>query len=112
AAMAGAEAVGAEAEPWRRFGERLGEAYQVADDIRDVLADCERLGKPAGRDAALGRPSAAAELGLDGAIAYFEEQVAATLRAIPACQGAEALRALVVQEAARLLPADLLRLAA
>lgn len=112
AAMAGAESVGADAENWRRFGERLGEAYQVADDIRDVVADCAQLGKPVGRDAALGRPSVAAELGLDGAIAYFATQVEATLRAIPPCRGADALRRLVAQEAARLLPADLLRLAA
>ncbi len=60
ATMAGASAAGADAGPWRTFGERLGEAYQVADDIRDVAADPEELGKPVGRDAALGRPSAAA----------------------------------------------------
>ena len=55
----GAAAAGAEPGPWRTLGERLGEAYQVADDIRDVAADPEDLGKPIGRDVALGRPSAA-----------------------------------------------------
>ena len=35
ATAAGAAAAGAEAEAWRLLGDRLGEAYQVADDIRD-----------------------------------------------------------------------------
>jgi geranylgeranyl diphosphate synthase, type II len=40
----------------------------VADDIRDVAADPVLLGKPVGRDLALGRPSAgAASWGLAGA---------------------------------------------
>ena len=47
ATLAGALAAGHEAEPWRRLGERLGEAYQVADDICDLVADPEMRGKPA-----------------------------------------------------------------
>ena len=43
-------------------------AYQVADDIQDATADAGELGKPTGCDAALGRPSAVLELGLDGAV--------------------------------------------
>ena len=34
--VAGAAAAGADPEPWRALGRRLGEAYQVADDLRDV----------------------------------------------------------------------------
>ena len=68
ATMAGAAAAGADAEPWRLLGARLGEAYQVADDLRDVACDPAEIGKPIGRDAALGRPSAAGELGIAGAL--------------------------------------------
>ena len=39
ATVAGAAAAGAAAEPWRMLGEKLGEAYQVADDLRDILCD-------------------------------------------------------------------------
>jgi geranylgeranyl diphosphate synthase, type II len=103
----GAVAAGAEPGPWRAFGERLGEAYQVADDIRDAAGDLERLGKPAQRDAALGRPSAVAAIGLAGAIDYFERLLAHAQAAVPEGAGAGALRALVQSESARLLPADL-----
>ena len=37
ATRAGAAAAGVDAEPWRMLGDKLGEAYQVADDLRDVL---------------------------------------------------------------------------
>ena len=112
AAMLGALAAGAEAEPWRAFGERLGLAYQVADDIRDVAADPVELGKPTGRDAALGRASAVRELGLDGALLRLEELVAGAVAAIPPCPGAADLRALVEHEARRFLPKSLVRAAA
>ncbi len=48
ATVAGAASAGADAEPWRMVGEKLGEAYQVADDIRDAAADEEEIGKPVG----------------------------------------------------------------
>jgi geranylgeranyl diphosphate synthase type II len=38
ATEAGALAAGADPAPWRALGEWLGEAYQVADDIRDAAA--------------------------------------------------------------------------
>ena len=38
ATMAGAASAGAAADPWRELGERLGEAFQVADDIRARIA--------------------------------------------------------------------------
>jgi len=105
ATVAGAEAAGGDARAWRALGEWLGEAYQVADDIRDVCADPALLGKPIGRDAALGRPSAAAEQGLTGAIQHFDRLVANAIAAIPPCRGAAGLRALVRAEAERLVPA-------
>jgi geranylgeranyl diphosphate synthase type II len=104
ATAAGAEAAGAEGRIWRGLGDRLGEAYQVADDIRDVLSDPAVLGKPTGQDVLLGRPSSARELGLDGAIFHFESLVAQAIAAIPDCAGAPRLRALVWMESERLVP--------
>ena len=116
ATMAGAHAAGADATPWRALGDSLGEAYQAADDIRDVVADPVTLGKPAGRDVALDRPSIAREYGLHEAIRQFDRLVAQATAAIPECVGAPYLRALVKSEATRLVPAswctDLERIAA
>jgi len=76
----------------------------VADDLRDVLADPDVLGKPIGRDVALGRPSSAIEHGLVGAIEHFDRLVACAIEAVPPCRGASQLRDLVRMEAERLVP--------
>ena len=107
ATAAGAAAAGADAEAWRLLGDRLGEAYQVADDIRDAVSDEAELGKPIGQDAAHHRPSAVLQLGLAGAIARLEELAAGAVAAIPPCPGAEALRAVILLETQRLLPRSL-----
>ena len=101
---AGALAAGGDAQAWQPFGLCLGEAYQVADDIRDVAVTVELLGKPSGRDIALCRPSSATELGLRGAITHFDHLLARAVDAIPPCRGAAALRALVRSESERLVP--------
>jgi geranylgeranyl diphosphate synthase, type II len=107
ATVAGAQAAGAPSEPWRALGDWLGEAYQVADDIRDVAADPSVIGKPTGQDVALCRPSSARELGLEGAIAHFNSLVQGAIDAIPSCKGEAQLRALVRMEAERLIPKEL-----
>ncbi|MBV9537345.1 MAG: polyprenyl synthetase family protein [Acidisphaera sp.] len=107
ATVGGAAAAGCEHEPWRPVGELLGEAYQVADDIRDCVGDAEALGKPVGQDAARGRPSAVQELGLAGAVDRLEALAAEAARAVPPCPHAGELRALIRQEASRLLPKEL-----
>jgi geranylgeranyl diphosphate synthase type II len=104
ATAAGAQAAGHDPAPWQALGAWLGAAYQVADDIRDVAADPQLLGKPVGRDLALGRPSAAQQLGLSGAIHHFHALIANASASIPDCPGSEALRDLVHSEAERLLP--------
>jgi geranylgeranyl diphosphate synthase type II len=101
---AGAMASGANPQAWRGLGEALGEAYQVADDIRDVMGDAQHLGKPVGQDAQHGRPSATAVLGLSGAIAYFEQLIHRAVASIPAGPGQSALQKMVAQESERLVP--------
>jgi len=112
ATVAGAAATGADSAPWRVLGERIGEAYQVADDLRDVAGDPEELGKPVGRDLALDRCSAARELGIDGAIDRLERLVEEAVDSIPACPGAAELRLLIRRQAQRFVPAGLARIAA
>ncbi len=112
ATVAGAAAAGAEAEPWRRTGMRLGEAFQVADDILDATANPEALGKPVGQDRAHGRPNAVWSLGLGGAIGRLESLAEAAVEAVPPCPGRSALRSHIRTEVTRLLPQELSRHAA
>lgn len=112
ATIAGAAAAGVEHEPWRRLGESIGEAFQVADDIRDHVSLSEEIGKPVGRDLVLGRPSAVIELGLDGAVDRLEGLVRQAVSAIPSCPGEAHLRAVILNETQRFLPADMVRRAA
>jgi len=51
----------------RRFGAEIGLAFQIQDDILDVTGDTQQLGKKAGADAALGKPTYPSILGLDAA---------------------------------------------
>ncbi len=112
AAVAGAQAAGADSAPWRELGERLGEAYQVADDIQDVASAPEQIGKPVGRDRMLGRPNAVEQLGLMGAVYRVKQLVTAAVEAVPVCAGAGSLRMLIQAESQRILPKELARLAA
>jgi len=49
------------------FGEAIGLAFQIADDVLDVTATTDRLGKTAGRDLDLHKSTYPALLGVDGA---------------------------------------------
>lgn len=104
ATEAGAIAAGEDGAAWTALGARLGEAYQVADDLRDLVASEAEIGKPCGQDAACQRPNAAAAMGLDGAVARLKDLVAAAQAAIPPCPGAEDLQALITAETKRFLP--------
>lgn len=112
ATMAGAESAGAESAPWRMLGERLGEAFQVADDLRDVLATEDELGKPIGQDKRLGRPSAVSQMGVEGATAHLKRLITEAIDSIPQCSGAAGLKTLIQLEAQRFLPPRLAQRAA
>ena len=105
ATQMGAIAAGQEAQPWEELGARIGEAFQVADDLRDALCDVETLGKPAGQDDLHGRPNAVAELGVAGAVARFDDILAGAISSIPACPGEAALAQMVRAYADKLVPA-------
>jgi geranylgeranyl pyrophosphate synthase len=51
----------------RRFGDAIGLAFQVQDDILDIEGDTATLGKPQGSDLAQNKPTFPALLGMSGA---------------------------------------------
>lgn len=102
--VGGALAAGADPGPWRALGDLIGEAYQVADDLKDAVADPEELGKPVGVDAALCRPSAVRTLGVAGAVAQLQGLIQEAIQSIPDCPGADVLRGLVELQVKRLIP--------
>ncbi len=112
AVMAGAASAGVDPEPWRALGEKIGEAYQVADDLRDVLCTEDELGKPIGQDAARTRPNAAALLGVSGAKARLENLVASASSSIPECPGRAALCTAIEKQTRQLFPRQLTQVAA
>jgi farnesyl diphosphate synthase len=65
-----------------RFGEALGLAFQVVDDVLDVTADSATLGKTAGKDEAADKPTYVALMGLDAAKAYADALAAQAMQAL------------------------------
>lgn len=57
----------------RRIGELLGLAFQVRDDILDMTASFEELGKTPQKDLAAAKSTYPAFLGLDGAKNFFNQ---------------------------------------
>ena len=63
-ALAAAAVNQAEHDALRRYGEEIGLAFQIQDDILDVTGDTAVLGKRAGADAAHGKPNYPSIFGL------------------------------------------------
>ncbi len=112
ATTSGALSAGADPDPWRKLGEKVGEAYQVADDLLDAVTREGQSDKPVGRDAALNRPSAVAELGVSGARDRLKALVDEAVAAVPECDHADSLRELVRTQSERLVPSVLRQSAA
>ncbi|MFD0880452.1 polyprenyl synthetase family protein [Variovorax dokdonensis] len=66
----------------REYGAALGLAFQVVDDILDVTADSQTLGKTAGKDAASDKPTYVSLLGLDAARAEAAHLLGEALSAL------------------------------
>lgn len=57
----------------QEYAHLIGLAYQVQDDVLDVVADTTTLGKPVGSDEKLQKSTYVALLGVDNARAYADE---------------------------------------
>jgi farnesyl diphosphate synthase len=66
-ATAGAVMAGADCAGLETYGDRLGLAFQIADDILDVEGDAQETGKAVGKDEEAGKATFVSLLGLDAA---------------------------------------------
>ena len=97
-----AGAAGPALEALGRYGADLGRAFQIADDVLDVVGDPAATGKAQGGDAAERKVTFAARYGLEGARRRAAEAAAAAAAALSGWgSGAEPLRALAAYAAAR-----------
>ena len=79
----------------RQYGEELGLCFQIVDDILDVTATAEELGKPVGGDQVHEKTTYVSLLGLEGATHLAEERTEKAVGALAGFGGeAESLRAL------------------
>lgn len=102
AACGGAAAAGYEPSLWRPFGTKIGEAYQVADDILDIQASPWALGKPVGQDEINGRPNAVLQHGLDDAFRLLRQSLDDACAIIPHCETKQPVVAWVDRVASRI----------
>lgn len=65
-----------------RYADTLGLAFQVRDDILDIISDTDTLGKPQGSDVALNKSTYPSLLGLEGAIEKAENLGKEALQAL------------------------------
>jgi len=76
------------------YGEAAGRAFQLADDILDVTASAEAMGKATGKDAAAGKQTLVARLGVEAARKHLDATIAEAIAALGAFgPEAEPLRA-------------------
>ena len=69
------------------YGEHVGLAFQIADDIPNATSTPAALGKPAGSDAALGKLTYVAVYGLDAARRKAEDEATLACQAIASLRG-------------------------
>jgi farnesyl diphosphate synthase len=69
-------------EALTRYGDAVGLAFQIVDDLLDVEGSTDALGKTAGKDAAQGKPTYVSVIGVEAARAYSLRLRAQALDAI------------------------------
>jgi geranylgeranyl diphosphate synthase type II len=76
------------------YGEHLGLAFQIVDDLLDVTSTPEQMGKATGKDAAKGKNTYPSLLGIEKSQREAERQLAAALEATRELEAGAGLRAL------------------
>ncbi len=84
----GSEALSIAAEP---YAAGIGRAFQVIDDILDVIGDEKTLGKPIGSDRESGKTTFVTHMGIENARAYAERLSADAVQAVAQYDKAEKL---------------------
>jgi farnesyl diphosphate synthase len=77
-----------EAAALDRFGDAIGQAFQIADDLLDVEGDATVVGKATGKDAAAGKATMVSMLGVAGAKARLQTLVTDAEAALAPFEGA------------------------
>ena len=105
ASQMGAVSAGENPEKWLGLGTGIGEAFQIADDLRDSEGTEESIGKPVNQDISNNRPSAVIELGKDGARDKMRVILDEAIESIPACVGRDKLIEVVKKQSDMLMSA-------
>ncbi|MFV0421355.1 polyprenyl synthetase family protein [Oleidesulfovibrio sp.] len=94
ACLAGAQLAGASEEDQQliaRYGEGIGSAFQIVDDILDEIGDEATLGKPVGSDREQGKNTYPSMLGLNESKALAQQQVDAAIECLNSFDGENVL---------------------
>jgi farnesyl diphosphate synthase len=75
-----ARAPDAERSALKRYGDNLGLAFQIADDLLDAEGDAEAMGKATGKDSAAGKATLMGLIGIKDARAQLAEAVSGAER--------------------------------
>ena len=64
------------------YGEALGVAFQISDDLLDAEGSTENVGKATGKDAAAGKATLVSLLGVTAARKQLDDTVASAVNAL------------------------------
>ena len=78
------------------YGRALGLAFQITDDILDVVGTADALGKTPGKDESSGKMTYVALEGLEGARVRAQQATEAALTALESVADADPLRDLAL----------------
>lgn len=73
----------------REFGKAIGVAFQIVDDVLDVVSDTETLGKPAGSDEEMGKSTYPSLIGLEKSKALASEYIEGAVSRLSGYSGTE-----------------------
>lgn len=78
------------------YADSLGLAFQIIDDILDIIGDAEKLGKPIGSDASNGKLTYASINGIERSSEYAEELTQKALNALDSFDDNEFIKELTI----------------